>query len=424
MAKLRKFYDLDNAAKIFPVVANESRTYMFRLSIVFKDLIKPELLQQALNRSTKRFKHLNVRIRKGLFWYYFEENLNNPILKEENGMVNQFLHFRANNDFLFRTLYYKTRLTIEFFHALTDGKGALEFINSVAYEYLLLDGQKINPEGLVITADAAGSYAEVEDEFKKLYHKQKIRVTKEPKAHHLKGTYYANHYNALMHAYIPIKDILTVAKSYGATLTEYLVSIIILAVKKSGKNAHYKHLLRVFVPVNMRQFYPSITLRNFASFVRINYDLNQEEATFKEIIDLVKNEMKQELHIDEMLNRIIQNVKYEQSPLLRMTPLPVKILAMRSVYGMIGESLNSYDISNLGKVELPSQMIPYISHYQFIIAPSNDTPKAASVVSFNDTLTLSFISKIIERGFETAFFEILNSHGIKSRIESSNWEVV
>jgi len=144
----------------------------------------------------------------------------------------------------------------------------------------------------------------------------------------------------------------------------------------------------------------------------------------KDIVQIVKDEFKKELDPDFMVNRIITNVKTEQNKILRMAPLFVKIPAMRSVYGMVGETLNSYDISNLGKVELPSGMKQYISHYQFTIATSNDTPKAASVISFGDTLCLSFISKIINRDFEIAFFEILKQQGILSRIEANNWEVV
>ena len=56
MAKLRKFYDLDNAAKIFPVVANESRSYVFRLAVIFKEEIDKDLMQIALNKTTLRFK--------------------------------------------------------------------------------------------------------------------------------------------------------------------------------------------------------------------------------------------------------------------------------------------------------------------------------------------------------------------------------
>ncbi|WP_026399998.1 hypothetical protein [Acholeplasma equifetale] len=423
--KLKRFYDLDNAAKIFPVVSNESRSYMFRLSIVFKEAIDPLVMQKALTKTTKRFKHLNVRIRKGLFWYYLEENLKQPILKKETGYINAYLYRELNNDFLFRTLYYKNRLSVEFFHALTDGKGALEFINSLAYEYLILKGYDINPEGLVIQADAASNYQEVEDEFQKLYHKQKVfKLGKEPKAYHLKGTFYANHYHAVMHLYMHTQELRKRAKFYDASVTEYFVALIILAQKLSGRNKTYKHLYRVLIPVNLRQYYPSITLRNFASFVRIDYDLNQDTKDLAAIIEFVKKRMKEELNLDLMVNKVIANVKLEQNPLLRMVPLPIKAIAMKSVYGLIGEALNSFDISNLGKVDLPRDMQEHISHYQFTIGPSNDTPKAASVISYNDTLCLTFISKMIERDFESAFMSLLREEGIVAEIENNDWEVM
>src|SRR5690606_8196756 len=211
----------------------------------------------------------------------------------------------------------------------------------------------------------------------------------------------ANNYNALMHAYISVEHIRKVAKSYGVSVTEFFVGLIILAAKRSGgPGMKYKNLFRVFIPVNLRNMFPTVTLRNFVNYVRINYDLNQPEQELKIILDHVKESMKKEMDPDLMVNRIIGNVKIEQNFLLRMAPLLIKIPAMRSVYGVIGETLNSYDISNLGRVELPKQMMPYISHYQFTIAPSKDTPKAASVVSFGDVLCLSFISKIIDRDFE------------------------
>ncbi len=423
MEKLKKFYDLDNAAKIFPAVSNETRTYMFRLSVIFKENIDPNLLKEALVKTTKRYAHLNVRIRKGLFWYFFEENIKEPIIYEDDGLVNKFLYFRENNEFLFRTIYYKERLSVEFYHALTDGKGALEFINSLSYEYLLLKGIKIDHEGLLVTSDAASSYQEVSDEFKKLYQKQPIFKTKEPKAEHFKGTLYANHYSSVLHAYFKVDEIIKLAKKYDASVTALFGAISILAHKRSKSFKKHKNLFRLFIPVNMRQFFPSITLRNFASFIRVSYDLNKDEEDISVIIKDVKEQMEAELDLDAMVNRIISNVKIENNPFLRITPLPIKTLAMKSAYGLLGESLNSFSISNIGRVNLPKDMIPHISHHQFVIGGSYDTPKNLSIVSFENTLSVSFISKIIERDVERAFFNIFKELGIESVIEHNNWEV-
>ena len=58
-----------------------------------------------------------------------------------------------------------------------------------------------------------------------------------------------------------------------------------------------------------------------------------------------------------------------------------------------------------------------------MIVPNNFTPKAMSFVSFGDIMTISFISKIIERDFEVEFFELLKQLDVVSQIEANGWEV-
>ena len=257
----------------------------------------------------------------------------------------------------------------------------------------------------------------------KALQKQPIFKTKEPKAEHFKGTLYANHYSSVLHAYFKVDEIIKLAKKYDASVTALFGAISILAHKRSKSFKKHKNLFRLFIPVNMRQFFPSITLRNFASFIRVSYDLNKDEEDISVIIKDVKEQMEAELDLDAMVNRIISNVKIENNPFLRITPLPIKTLAMKSAYGLLGESLNSFSISNIGRVNLPKDMIPHISHHQFVIGGSYDTPKNLSIVSFENTLSVSFISKIIERDVERAFFNIFKELGIESVIEHNNWEV-
>ena len=65
---------LDNTAKIFPVIANENMSQVFRISVTLKEEIQPEALQQALEDILPHIRNFRVRLRQGLFWYYFEEN--------------------------------------------------------------------------------------------------------------------------------------------------------------------------------------------------------------------------------------------------------------------------------------------------------------------------------------------------------------
>lgn len=65
---------LDNTAHLFPVIAGDSMSNVYRISVTLTELINPGLLQQALDIVLPKFDGFNLRLRQGVFWYYFEEN--------------------------------------------------------------------------------------------------------------------------------------------------------------------------------------------------------------------------------------------------------------------------------------------------------------------------------------------------------------
>lgn len=54
----------------------------------------------------------------------------------------QYINPLLNREYLFRVLYYERRISLEVFHALTDGNGALMFLKELVYQYLRL----VHPE--------------------------------------------------------------------------------------------------------------------------------------------------------------------------------------------------------------------------------------------------------------------------------------
>lgn len=69
-----KWDKLDNTANLFPVIAGEDMTNVYRISVTLKEEINPQKLQEALDIILPKFGGFNVRLRQGVFWYYFEEN--------------------------------------------------------------------------------------------------------------------------------------------------------------------------------------------------------------------------------------------------------------------------------------------------------------------------------------------------------------
>ena len=81
MAKTNNWRRLDNSAKIFPIASSKKYSSVFRLSAVLKEKIEPKILKEAVNRVLKNLNSFKVKLKKGVFWYYFEENNKEIIIK-------------------------------------------------------------------------------------------------------------------------------------------------------------------------------------------------------------------------------------------------------------------------------------------------------------------------------------------------------
>ena len=92
---------LDNTAHLFPVIAGESMSNVYRISVTLKEEINPELLQRALDMVLPKFDGFNLRLRQGVFWYYFEENDRIPQVKRENTYPCRFIDPHGNHAGIF-----------------------------------------------------------------------------------------------------------------------------------------------------------------------------------------------------------------------------------------------------------------------------------------------------------------------------------
>ena len=159
---------LDNTAHLFPVIAGEQMTNVYRISVTLTELVQPELLQEALNRVLPTMDGFNLRLRLGGFWYYFEENGKPaPKVREESNFPCRFIQANKNHSYLFRVTYYKYRINLEVFHVLTDGMGGINFIKELTYQYLRL----AHPEIAEKTGEGLNSDTSLnrEDSFLKNY---------------------------------------------------------------------------------------------------------------------------------------------------------------------------------------------------------------------------------------------------------------
>jgi len=187
-----------------------------------------------------------------------------------------------------------------------------------------------------------------------------------------------------------------------------------------GKRVKNKNI-KLLIPVNLRKWYPSETLRNFAMFVRLKHDF-EEEITFEDCIEVCKQQMKDGLTKEKLDAQIWSNVKTEKNPFLKIVPLALKDFVMNIAYGKVGDNLHTANLSNLGIIDLPDSMKKYVKDFMFAIGTSYSTKTHLGVLSYNNRLSLTFTREMVENQLEKLFFRTLTSKGIKVEVSSNYWE--
>ncbi|HHX36938.1 MAG TPA: hypothetical protein GX717_03040, partial [Clostridiaceae bacterium] len=129
---------LDNASKLFPAVCNQNDTKVFRITAELHDEVVPVLLQEALEQALKHFPYYRSVLKRGIFWYYLEASDVQIEVEPDQYRVCAPLYLPERDLPLIRVIYYKRRLHVEIFHALTDGVGGMLFMQVLIHYYLLL----------------------------------------------------------------------------------------------------------------------------------------------------------------------------------------------------------------------------------------------------------------------------------------------
>ncbi|HCL21094.1 MAG TPA: hypothetical protein DHW47_04050 [Oscillibacter sp.] len=422
-ARSLRWMRLDNAAKIFPAAKRRNWNNFFRISATLTEPVDTAVLASALDVTARRFPSIAVRLRRGVFWYYLEEIPKTPSIQPEKSCPLAHAPFHEVRQCAFRVLVYKNRVAVEFFHALTDGTGALVFVKTLLAEYLSEKyGLSVPAEKGVLGRLEEPSPEELEDSFAR-YAGDVTASRAESTAYHLSGTPERDGYKNLVTMMIPAEKLRACAKEHGVSVTELLCAAMMQAIgelqAEKVPNVRHRKPVKVLIPVNLRNLFPSRSLRNFASYITPEIDPRMGDCSFSELCSLVHHKMGLENNRRTMRAKFAANVASERSPILRVMPLFIKNIAMKAVFDAVGECKSCLCLSNLGRVELPEVMVPYVQRMDFIIGVQARAPHDCGVVTWGDTVYINCIRSIQEPELEYRFYRVLHRLGLPVKVESN-----
>ena len=416
------WYKLDNAGKLYSSIISSRATTLFRLSATLTSPVHPAFLQRALELTLERFPYFKVQLKQGFFWHYFEGTDRTPQVEKERYQPCISLSIKKRGSFPYRVYYYNNRIALELSHSLTDGTGGLRFLSELIRQYLHLKEsipikqERVSDEQLL---------AETENAFRKYYNKNipapRTRLGnsfKLPLPLDKKGYYH------IVTGMINVRELKEKASDYQVSISIFLTAVYIESLLKIQENmAVRKRPIAINVPVNMRSFFESDTMRNFFVSITPSIDARLGEYTFEEIIEELKIEFSRLLTPKKLSQYIKQSVIGEKSLALRLMPSPIKDMVAPSIYSFFGEGQYTSGLSNLGLIQMPEEMEDYIERVECYPPPSIGNKVKAMITSYQDHMYISFGNLSRDRRLEREFFRRIRRLGMEVTIETNDEEM-
>ncbi len=404
---------LDNAAKIYPSSFTPGSPAVFRLSVELATPVRIAALAEALRVVLRRCPYFQVYLRRGVFWYYLLRHEGVPAIEPMGDLPVSMIALRRRDTHLLRVQARGRGVAVDFSHVLTDGGGGLRFLGTLVTEYLSQCGVRVGDRAPFLDPAEEPAAGEFEDAHNRFF---RGRLPKPPRlapAWQLAGGRRPAPGYRILTGRMPLASVLELAREQGASLTEYLVALYMHALSETRRRSGGRRtVIRLEVPVNMRQFHPSETMRNFSLFVSPEIDLAVGEYSLEEIVARVHHSMRMEVDEKQLARQIARNVGAERNPLIRAVPLPLKDMMLSVANRRLGERVYSGVLSNLGRVTVPEAIDSHIASFGFALGPNSSIKKNCAVLSFRGELRVAFGSVVEDREVERRFFTTLAGKGV------------
>ena len=417
-----EWYTLDNAAVLYSALQTEKYSAIYRFSAVMDRPVDRAALQRAVDRTMPRFPTFGVRIKRGAFWYYFEPNrAPGPFVKEDISNPCQPVRFREDNGWLVRFYVYEKRISLEVFHAVSDGAGALVFFKTLLAVYLRELGYDIPNTHGILDVNEPPRPEEREDAYGRYATVRPQREKRGKRAYPNNGTAEPFYTFNVTIGFCPVSALKARAGARGASITEYLTAVLlkVLLDKQHREAPRKERPVALAIPINLRPWFPSDTLRNFILTARPAVDPALGSYTFEEVLSQVHHYLRLTISRQRMQAELSGNVRFTRNRLLQLVPIVLKNPVMSLGYKLAGVLPYSGTYTNPGPFPVPAEMAPHIQRMEVILGQATTPRPNCASMSYGDTMAITFAGTEAETDTEREFFRFLVRDGVPVKVESN-----
>lgn len=399
-------FPVDNASILFLSLIRPYHTNNFRFCAVLRNPICPDALQQAVDRIHPRYPSVIAGFRQDFTHYRQVAATTSPKVQPDPGLLKPMTQEELRSC-CFRVYYSDCTISIELFHALTDGAGAIAVLTALVGEYLKIfcPGEiKQEPLGEPVECEVVDSFLDfAATSSKRLPSRFSYLPPRTEDADwQVRGS----------SLHLKTRDLLDAAHRYGVTLNTLLTAVMaqsVMQLQTSQQDNKKLKPVRLMVPINLRKMAKSQTLRNFSLYSLPTLEPEQRDLSLQETCDLMAQQLTHQLSPEFQSALVANNVKIQGNWLFRMLPWKLKSGAMRLGYHFFGESNSSLTLTNLGIVRLPENIAPHVVDFQCWMTPRVSSPYGCTILSFGDTVALNISRFCPEDQLGEVFFRNLQA---------------
>lgn len=438
---MKSWARLDNASNIFLAARSTSDPKVFRFSAEMDHDVDRQRLQDALDSIYDRYPLYHAVLRRGVFWHYLQDSDLKPLVTADEQYSCAPIYQVDRRNLLFRVVHHDRRIVVEVFHALSDGAGALGFLTDLVTAYVRLAHPEISgpaadsghvdesAEDLAefvhdLGADSFAHYFgdrsrprafELEgtpgdasaDPPEKETLASPLRALSN-RVYQVKGTRTPDDRTRAVELTMPAKDVLALARAEGVSLTVYLTALFFESIRASNTEFGKNRRISASVPVNLRQFFPSTSARNFFATIRVTHSYGAGDDDFGTICRSLERQFREKATPEALEQKVRKLIRFERMAALRVVPRPIKDLLLRLINWGNNQGL-SVAVSNMGRVTFPQDSDSHVS--RLLLHVSAARPQFCAL-SHAGILTVSFSSPYVETDHIREFVRALTREGI------------
>ena len=205
---------------------------------------------------------------------------------------------------------------------------------------------------------------------------------------------------------------LELARSYGVSMTSLLIAVIMRSIRMEMPRRDRSRAIRIDIPVDLRQFFESTTVKNFFGLAFVSYVPGENDESVESIAQAIHAQLKEATQAEQLKSRMNRMIALEKNPLLRLAPLFVKDIIL-AIANRLAARDTTTTVSNLGQIRIDERLAPYIRDVNIL---TSTVGLNFTLCSFGDDLSIGISTVYSNLDVVKNFIRYFSDQGIPGRV--------